>query len=176
MHIEKIVTGYLEENCYIVYGEDKKTIIIDPGSDEAKIEKIIINKELKVNTILVTHYHFDHIGALEYLTKKYKPKIIDFNNADTTVKCAGYIINVIPTYGHTDDSVSFYFEDENVMFTGDFLFKGSIGRYDFDNSDLMEMQNSIKLIKTYPENIKVYPGHGPRTTLKTEFKNNEYLN
>ena len=177
MKVEKIVTGYLEENCYIVYDEEtKKALIVDPGSDEEKIDRVIINKELKVCGVLITHYHFDHVGALDYFKEKYKPKIYDFNYAEDIIKCAGYTIEVISTTGHTDEDVSFYFRDEGVMFTGDFLFKGTIGRYDFDNSDLIAMQNSIKLIKTFDPKTKLYPGHGDITTLNSELKNNEFLN
>lgn len=177
MKVEKIVTGYLEENCYIIYDtENKKALIVDPGSDEEKIEKVITNNELKIVGILVTHYHFDHVGALDYFVKKYKTKVIDYNYKDECVKCGVFTFEVVGTCGHTDQDVSFYFRDEGLMFTGDFLFKNSIGRYDFENSDLMEMQKSIKLIKTFDPKTKVYPGHGDITTLNVEFKNNEYLN
>ncbi len=174
MQIKKIVTGYLEENCYVIY-DDKKCLIVDPGSDEEKIDKFILKNELKVNGILVTHHHFDHIGVLDHFVSKYKTKIYDFNNVEKSFKVGGFSFNVVPTFGHTMDSVTFYFEEEKIMFTGDFLFKESIGRYDFEDSDGVEMQKSIKLIKEYDPKIKVYPGHGDTTTLKYEFSNNVYL-
>ncbi len=175
MKVEKIVTGYLEENCYVIYDESNKAILVDPGSEEEKIDKFITNKNLKVVSILVTHYHFDHVGALEYFKEKYKPKIYDYEYADEVIKCSGYTIEVVSTKGHTDEDVSFYFRDEDVMFTGDFLFKGTIGRYDFDNSDMIAMQNSIKLIKSFDPKTKIYPGHGDITTLNAELKNNDFL-
>lgn len=177
MKIEKIVTGYLEENCYVAYEEEsKKAFIVDPGSEEEKIEKVIINNDLKVIGILVTHYHFDHVGALDYFKDKYKVKVYDYLYADDILSLGNFTIEVIPTMGHTDMDVSFYLRDENVMFTGDFLFKDTVGRYDFDNSDVNEMNASIKKIKEFDPKTKIYPGHGDITSLSREFKNNEYLN
>lgn len=174
MQIKQIINGYLEENCYILYDE-KKCLIIDPGSEEEKIDSFIETKSLKVSGILITHYHFDHVGALDYFETKYKCKVIDYEDVDKDISLGGFTFNVIPTYGHTKDSVSFYFKDNNIMFTGDFLFKESIGRYDFEDSDAIEMQKSIKLIKSFPSKTKIYPGHGDITTLKKELDNNIYL-
>ncbi len=174
MQIKKIVTGYLEGNCYIIY-DNKKCLLVDPGSEEDKIDKFISKNELKISAILITHHHFDHIGALEYFKEKYKCKIIDVEDVEKTIKISNFNFHVIPTFGHTMDSVSFYFEEEKIMFTGDFLFKDSIGRYDFKESDAVEMQKSIKLIKNYDPKIKIYPGHGEITTLKQELENNVYL-
>ena len=73
------------------------------------------------------------------------------------------------------DSITYYFYEDKVMFTGDFLFKGTIGRYDFPESNVEEMIKSIKKIKQYNSNITIYPGHGEKTTLENELKNNPYL-
>lgn len=174
MQIKKIVNGYLEGNCYIAH-DDKKCLLIDPGSDEEVIDKYILKKELKVVGILITHYHFDHVGALDYFREKYKCKVIDHNDVEKLISLSGFTFRVIPTFGHSGDSVSYHFENDNIMFTGDFLFKESIGRYDFEDSDGVEMQKSIKLIKHFPEDTKIYPGHGDNTTLKKELENNIYL-
>ena len=82
--------------------------------------------------------------------------------------------DVIYTPGHTDDSITFYFEKEKVMFVGDFIFKGSIGRLDFGGNET-DMKNSLKLIKKYPDDIIIYPGHNESTILGLE-KNNYYFN
>ena len=82
--------------------------------------------------------------------------------------------SVLNMPGHTSDSICFYFYEDKVMFTGDFLFKGSIGRCDLGGSE-QDMFKSLERIKEYDSNIKIYPGHGESTTLKKEFNSNIYL-
>ena len=86
-----------------------------------------------------------------------------------------FSFQVIYTPGHSKDSVSFYFPEENVMFVGDFIFKESIGRTDLPGGDSMEMKESIKKLLTYDENMILYPGHYEITTLKDEIAKNPYL-
>ena len=83
---------------------------------------------------------------------------------------------VIYTPGHTSDSITYYFYDYGVMFTGDFLFKESIGRKDLETGNVNDMLESIDKIKEYDPSIKIYPGHGDTTTLEYELENNSYLN
>lgn len=175
MKIEKVITGYLEENCYVLIDEDKnECLVIDPGAEFEKIKKVIGKN--KVLNILLTHDHFDHVGALEDIENNYQTKTLKKSNLEEKE----YVINsfkfkVIFTPGHTIDSVTFYFENENVMFTGDFLFKGTIGRTDLPTGNEIDMFNSINLIKNYPKEIKIYPGHGEVSSLEDEFKNNYYF-
>lgn len=172
MKISKVVVGYLEENCYILE-KNNKVIIIDPGDEAEKIIKEIGNKE--VVAILITHNHFDHIGALNTLKNKYKVKVLDGNNLEEKeYKINDFIFEVIFTKGHSDDSVTYYFKDENVMFVGDFIFKDSIGRCDLETGNINKMKESIEKIKKYP-NVILYPGHGVDTTLDYEKENNIYF-
>jgi len=157
MDIKKIVVGYLEENCYIVTIKNK-CLVIDPGDDFDLIDKELKGKE--VVGCLVTHFHPDHIGALEELLSKYNIEV----NKDYS-KEFGY--EVIGTPGHTFDSRVFYFKKNNTMFTGDFIFKGSIGRTDLGGNDL-DMKDSLEMIKQYPDKTILYPGHGEPTTLGEE--------
>ena len=159
MHIETIIIGELETNCYIL-SKDNKCLIIDPGDEFAKIVNVIGNKE--VVGCLVTHFHLDHIGALEEVLSKYD---IEVNKEDNDI----FKYETIETPGHTFDSKTFYFKEENIMFTGDFIFKNSIGRTDLGGSD-KDMQSSLKMIEKYDDNIIIYPGHGEKTTLKEEKK------
>ena len=170
MKIECIVVGDLQENCYIIT-KDNNTIIVDPGSEFEKIDKKIKN----LNAILITHYHDDHIGALKQLKEKYNVKIIDYKDVNEEFDINNFNFKVIDTKGHTNDSVSFYFKKEKIMFTGDFLFKETIGRTDFFNSNKQDMQRSINNIKKYKENIIIYPGHGEKTNLDYEKQNNIFL-
>lgn len=159
MQIETLVLGILDTNCYII-SIGNKCLIIDPA-DNTQLIKEKCNDYI-VEGILVTHHHFDHIGALEELENYYGVKHNTHNNSFDYV--------VINTPGHTDDSVTFYFENENIMFTGDFIFYNTIGRYDFENSNIKDMKNSLKEISKYDDNIKIYPGHGISTVLGEEKK------
>ena len=160
MNIKRVVVGPLEENCYIVE-KNNKCIIIDPG-DEA--DKIISNITCEVVGILITHYHFDHIGALDELKEKYN---LQENNYDID----GFNFEVIETPGHTSDSKTYYFKDDNIMFVGDFLFKDGIGRMDLPTGSVNEMKKSLDMIFTYPSNTIIYPGHGDKSTLGEELLN-----
>lgn len=172
MNIKKLVVGPLQENCYIVEKEGE-SLIIDPG-DEA--DKIIASITYPPVAILITHNHFDHVGAVLSLKEKYNIPVYDYNNLKEGELSTGkFNIDVIYTPGHTSDSVTFYFKEEKTMFTGDFLFKESIGRTDLSTGNFKEMQKSIRKILTYSDIIKVYPGHGEDTTLGQEKKYNEYL-
>ena len=159
MKIDKVVVGPLETNCYIVT-INQEVVIIDPGDDEDKIKEQIGNK--KVKTLLITHKHFDHIGALDKLSEIYQ---VPVNAYDLIPN-----IKVIATPGHTKDSKCYYFPDENVMFCGDFLFQGSFGRTDLDGNNA-DMLKSLKEINKYPNNITLMPGHGNSTTLGQEKPN-----
>lgn len=158
MKIKKIPVGYLQANCYIVT-KNNKTIIIDPGDEADQILRECTN--LNVVGILVTHHHFDHIGALEQIEQsfhlKHNPQNID-----------GFNYEIIKTPGHSKDSISFYFKEEKILFSGDFIFFHNIGRCDLEGGDFKEMQNSIKKILNYPKDITIYPGHDINTNLEKE--------
>lgn len=172
MKIDVISVGELQTNCYILTYNDE-VIIIDPGDEAEKINKYIKGN---VVAILLTHHHFDHIGALLYLKDKYKCDVYDyFNLREGKHKITNFEFEIIYTKGHTDDSITYYFYKDNVMFTGDFLFKGTIGRTDLESGNMDEMINSLNKIKKYDSNIKIYPGHGDATTLGFEIKNNLYF-
>ena len=175
MKIETIVCGYLEENCYIISNELKDAIIIDPGEGSLDLIKFLNKNELTLRAILITHYHFDHIGALESLKNEYDVKVYDYKKPGVKKVHGGFVFETVLTPGHTSDSCSFYFEKEHVLFTGDFLFKESIGRYDFETSSFIDMQNSISWIKSLPSGIDIYPGHGEATKLGYEIKHNMFL-
>lgn len=171
MIIKCVKTGYLEENCYVISKNDK-CLIIDPGADFYKIKNLVGEKE--VLAVLVTHYHADHIGALKDCIKKYNVDVIDYNSI-LTQKIGPFSFEIIRTMGHKDDAVTYYFKDDAVMFVGDFIFKGSIGRCDLPGGNIFEMKNSLKNIKKYDGNIILYPGHGSTTLLKDEVLNNPYM-
>ena len=172
MKVKTISTqGSLDENCYILEIQGKQ-LVIDPGSEYPKIKK-----ELKeVLGVLITHHHFDHVGALDELEKEYPVPVYTYENLiEKKYKIGPFSFQVIFTPGHTEDSISFYFPKEKILFTGDFLFRETIGRWDFEGGSFETLQKSIKKIKTYNDDIKVYPGHGPSTYLGWEKQENPYF-
>lgn len=171
MTIEKIETGYLKENCYIISINDE-CLIIDPGDEFENIKKIIGNK--KPLAVLITHYHFDHIGALDETKEFYSIPVIDYKS--NGIQSIGpFIFEIIDTKGHKEDCVTYYFNSEKIMFTGDFIFEGTIGRCDLSGGNFNEMIKSINEIKQYDIDITLYPGHGNKTTIKEELINNPYM-
>ena len=173
MKISKITVGELQTNCYLLEKESE-SLLIDPGDESSKIKDFIKDKNLI--GILITHKHFDHIGALDEIATFYNIPIYDNSNLKEGANhISTFTLEVIKTYGHTMDSLSYYFKDDKVMFTGDFLFEGTIGRCDFEESNYNEMLRSIRKIKEYDNDITIYPGHGPKTTLGIEKENNIYF-
>ena len=163
MQIETIEVGDLNTNCYLL-NINNEVVIIDPGDEFDKIKKAVNNR--KVVGVLITHFHFDHIGALE--------EIIGYYNVDTNkVNSSNFKFEIIETPGHTEDSKTYYFKQDKIMFVGDFIFKNGIGRTDLGGSNKL-MIESLKKISKYPDNIIIYPGHGEITTLKNEKNNIKY--
>ncbi len=157
MDIKTIVVGELEENCYLLI-KDNECVIIDPGDDFELIKKEV--GDLKVVGCLITHFHQDHIGALE--------EVISYYDVDTNkVNSKNFKYEIIDTPGHTAESKTYYFKKEKIMFTGDFLFQESFGRTDLNGNNL-DMIDSLEKIKLYPDDTTIYPGHGPSSNLGRE--------
>ncbi len=173
MKVEQIVTGTLEENCYVLL-KDNNCLVIDPGDDYPKIKEAI--NDHKVLGVLITHSHFDHVGALRNFLSKRGVKIFKKSNTlEQEYKIGDFCFECIYTPGHSSDSITFYFKDSASMFVGDFIFKDSIGRCDLPTGDINQMNKSIEKIKQYSDEIKIYSGHGPFSTLGDEKKNNPYF-
>lgn len=173
MKITKIIVGYLEENCYLLE-KNKKYLLVDPGEDQEKVLDFIKDKE--IIGILVTHHHHDHIGTLPILIEKYHYPVYDANNLKEGIKNIGpFKIEVITTKGHSQDMLCYYFKEDKIMLTGDFLFKGTIGRCDLEGGNILEMKKSLEKIKKYNNDIKIYPGHGDSSILGIEKITNPYL-
>lgn len=173
MDIKILKVGELYTNCYII-SKGKNALVIDPGDESEKIISALDG--LNIISILITHYHFDHIGALDAILSKYKTSVIDYKDVGKHVYLDDFSFDILDTKGHTDTDVTFYFKDDKVMFTGDFLFKDGIGRTDFENSNYNDMLNSIDMIKNYQDDITIYPGHGESSNLGYEKNNNMFFN
>ena len=196
MKVIRLTLGAMASNCYLVK-ENKKVLIIDPGDEANKIFQAIKEDET-VLAILLTHGHFDHIGALNKVSKEfgcptyayikekevienpnfsfYKEKLnvnIDYFN-DNHLEIDDFLIKVHKSSGHTQGSVMYQIKEH--LFTGDTLFKNAIGRIDFPTGDRSQMINSLNMIKTLKKDLIVYPGHGEVSTIKDELMFNPYLN
>lgn len=198
MIIKRIPAGIYAANCYLVMDEvTKSAAVIDPGGDSDDIIKEIDRLDAKVQYILLTHGHFDHVGAVDEMREKYDipvyinkkdeelinrgenvfGQIADSNNELTdgmTVELGNLRIKCIETPGHTPGGMCFLVE--KALFTGDTLFSGSIGRTDFVCGDFNSIINSIKSkLLILNDDISVYPGHGPSTSIGIERASNPFL-
>jgi len=173
MKIERIITDNLDENCYLLT-IGNKCLLIDPGSSFELIKSKIGDKKLL--KVLITHKHFDHIGALRDIMDLYKVDYMDYETLkEQEYSIEDFKFSVIFNPGHSYDSVSYYFKDVNSIFVGDFIFKDSIGRCDLDTGNFELMNVSIEKIKKYPEDMIIYPGHGDQTTLGREILYNRFF-
>ena len=206
MQIKSLVLGPIRTNCYFVYDEEtRKCLLIDPADDAQRIITLLERENLRPAAILLTHGHFDHIGAVNELVNKFRIPVIAGENeadliADPVLNEAAAVksdVTVVPdrlakdgdvidpgfcrftviyTPGHTKGSVCYYSEEEGVLFSGDTLFFESVGRTDLHTGNGDALIRSIKdrLFKL-PGNTRVYPGHGPKTSIEYEIRNNPYL-
>jgi len=195
--------GMMESNCYLVYDEDSNAgVIIDPGDPAALIQEIE-KRQVNVQFILNTHGHFDHIAgnaALEFLHAPFglhpadRELLLEGGGAlwfgldyvpappPTLELTEGLRLNVgslhlevLHTPGHTPGSVCFYIPEEQALITGDLLFAGNVGRSDLPGGAPRVMTQSLKRLLTFPPETRLYPGHGPHTTLTVERRSNPWL-
>ena len=197
--IRSVLVSECYTNCYLCMNtETKEGFIVDPGDDELKISANVSHIEMKPVAILLTHGHFDHIGAVEKLKKRYdilvyasevEDRLLLDNRANLSsmfgeptmicadkflrdgenVNIAGFDIKFILTPGHTPGSGCYYIADENVLFSGDTLFHASRGRTDFPGGSEAAIINSIKeKLLKLPGNTDVYPGHMDTTKIDNE--------
>ncbi len=163
LKIYKIIVGSIQTNCYVV-ARQSACVIIDPGDEAGKIIDAIKKTNLKPECISLTHSHFDHTGAVEELKKELNIQVSDPS-----------FFEVIETPGHTKDGVCFVEKNSKVIFTGDTLFKGSIGRTDLPGGNYAEMKKSLQRLMDFSDDFKIYPGHGEESTVGEERKHNPFL-
>ncbi len=191
---------------YVDDGQLKEAVIIDPAADAACIEAMIARYKLRPVAVLLTHGHFDHLSAADAVRKRYGIKVyagneersvmnssssnlsLPFTGEGMTFEAdeyfkpgeeldfAGFRIGTIPVPGHTIGSVCYYFEEQKVLFSGDTLFAGSVGRSDFPTGNAGQLIRAIKSeLMSLPDDVKVYPGHGESTTIGCERVNNPFI-
>jgi hydroxyacylglutathione hydrolase len=196
--------GPLQENCWIVRRDDSdRALVVDPGEEADRLIEAV--EGLTVEAILLTHTHFDHVGAVAplarhtgapvYCPKLEVPVLQDINayvfpgygpfepyDPEETVEggerlaLAGFDIDVIFTPGHSPGHVCYSIADEQVLLDGDVLFRGSIGRFDLPGGNGETLLESIAtLLNTLPDETRVLPGHMGATTLGRERASNPFL-
>ena len=206
MKIDHFVVGPVQTNCYFVTNiKTKEMIIIDQGACANQLAKKVDESGAKPVAILLPHGHFDHATDAKPLADRYGIKIYIHEAdkatlddpqlnvsymmgqsktfyADVFLKdkqeldIAGFHIVVLHTPGHTPGGCCYYFPYEDVIFTGDSLFCGSIGRTDFKGGSMSDLVRTVKeKIMTLPEHTEVYPGHNDTTTIENERMYNPYL-
>lgn len=190
MFLKKMVVGQLGANCYI-FGDDKtkEAVVIDPGGNASEIIEVIEGNLLKITAVINTHGHFDHTFDNEAL-KEYSKRPLLIHEEDSEMLTSppdkylkdGEVISVgslglkvIHTPGHTRGSICLECVSEKIMFTGDTLFAGGIGRTDLPGGSEKQIFSSINKLLICSDDTTIYPGHGPSSTIGEEKRCNPFL-
>ena len=191
MNIQKLTLGLYQTNTYLL-ANDTEAVVIDPGYEADTILDALAGKTLKA--ILLTHSHFDHVGAVKELVAETgcevwihaaeatMPPMVTagplyfthtYDEGDTVSPIAGLELTVLHTPGHTPGSVCLLMGRE--MFSGDTLFACSFGRTDLPGGDPRKMMESLRRLASLQGNFFIHPGHGGSTTLDAEKRFNPYM-
>ncbi|WP_110111327.1 MBL fold metallo-hydrolase [Bacillus sp. CGMCC 1.16541] len=204
----QIPLGPLQTNCYVFSNEQNECLIFDPGAQGGKLIEFIEKKGYKPLAILLTHAHFDHIGAVDDVKARYDIPVYihkeeqdwltdpalngsqffgvgaisageatDIISEEGPLSIGSFDLHVFETPGHSPGSVSYYAVKEGIVFSGDALFAGSIGRTDLPGGNHRKLLASIdKKLMQLPEATVVLSGHGSETTVGQEMDQNPFLN
>ena len=178
MKIETFYFNPYRECTYLLINDQQQAVIIDAGMyetrEQQRFAQYIQSHQLTPIALLITHAHPDHVCGQEYIEKTYGLSAI-IRPAEGQLPIERFDILVISTPGHKEDCVCYYLPKENIIFTGDTLFQESIGRTDLPGGDMHELILSLRKLIVLPEETKVYPGHGPYSTVDYEKTHNPFL-
>ena len=204
IQVHRLVTGPVQENAYLVMGADAQGVLVDPGDDADDLLALIRQTGAKPEAILLTHAHFDHIGAVQPVREAlevpvylhpdanaqyaqaglaaarwnlpfHQPEAADHELLPGLLEIAGLTFTVLFTPGHAPGHVSLH-SSAGFVLSGDALFQGSIGRTDLPGSDQDRLIDSIRTqLLTLPPDTVVFSGHGAETTIGIEVQGNPFL-
>jgi glyoxylase-like metal-dependent hydrolase (beta-lactamase superfamily II) len=202
--VDRYELGPVQTNCYVVRAERgaSQAVVIDPGADASMLRLELARMGASCAGILVTHGHFDHVGAVADLAeglgvqvwmpegdapmlerydeysppgtggRPYTPDVL--LHGDETIELGGIAFETVPVPGHTAAHVAFH--ADGCLFSGDLLFANSVGRVDLPGGDWDTLLESVRtLADRFPADTVIYPGHGPQTTLGDELARNPFL-
>ena len=201
MKVICVPLGPVQANCYVLI-EDGRALVIDPGDDFRDLKQILKRHDARLEAVLLTHAHFDHIGGVDALLQEYDVDVymnpLEFSFLSSAAlngssafggylssqarpepvkdgmnRIGGFDVEAITLPGHTTGSTVYIIQ--GMAFTGDVLFQGSVGRTDLPTGSWQQMQESIARLKQLPDSLIVYPGHGPATTIGQEKSWNPYF-
>ena len=182
--IETFVCNPYQQSTYVVHVEGQSScVVVDAGmyddEEKAQFEAYLRDKHLSVAAVLVTHSHPDHVCGLEWLKSTCNvTTVLDAATEEMQHNIAGMHIEMMRTPGHKDDCVCFVIKSEKtspVLFSGDTLFRQSVGRTDLPGGDYRTLMHSLQLLMRLPDDMVVYPGHGEPTTIGYERKFNPFV-
>lgn len=204
--LQTCVLGSVSTNCYLLKNKNTgELLIVDPADHAQAIISRIKEMQAKPSAVLLTHGHYDHILAVEDVKKEYQIPIYacekeagtlldpstnlsGYGNRSCSLKAdvlledlqafeaAGFSVQMLHTPGHTPGSCCYYLKDEGILFSGDTLFYGSVGRTDFPGGSTAQIVESLhRLTDSLPEETEVYPGHDVSTTIGYEKRYNPFV-
>lgn len=200
--VEHVVVGPIETNCYLIDDGQGGVCVVDPGAEWPLIEEALAGRP--VSMVLATHFHDDHVGALNELVAqtgapwvigRLDAPLLDGSHARTAsyippaaqvpparllddgdvVEAGTLVFRVIACPGHTAGGVSYIDDAHGLAFVGDTLFSGSAGRTDLLGGDEQALLASLKRLAALPGGTRVLCGHGPATTIQREVSTNRFM-
>jgi len=206
IHILQLPVGPIQTNCYLAADDESKTaVLVDPGGDAPSLLSRLAERQWQLKCILLTHAHFDHIGAAAEVAEATKAPLaihplelpllrarggaplfgLDIQpcpepdillEAGQIIQAGALRFEVLFVPGHTVGHVAFYEKQAKAVFSGDVLFQSGIGRTDFPGGNYHTLMHSIRqVLFALPDDTTVYSGHGPATTIGEEKRSNPFL-
>ena len=202
MYLEVFSDNPFDTNCWLIAAEGSdEAVVVDPGFEPARVHALLDAAGKRPAAVLATHGHYDHIGSAGefcgddipfyiheadelaitdsrqwgagFPTPAIEIKDVRTISDGDVLEFAGFRLEVLHTPGHTPGSVCFRTDD--YVLSGDLVFRGAIGRFDFPNSSAPDMERSLRRFLELPDPLGTYPGHGPRTTVGDERRSNPFL-
>lgn len=202
--VHQLVVGTLAANCYVVCDTNRTALVIDPGACPESLRSYLASQRMRVAAYVLTHSHLDHISALDELAAAVPAEVAMHPEENDWAFCeknawlpayprtrevavtrplrhqqlfgdGGLDYTVIHTPGHSPGSVCLWFPRERLVFTGDTLFAGTVGRTDLHRSSYTSLMRSLGVFLLMPPDTVIYAGHGEPTTVRSELAHNPFL-